>query len=195
MRDVKTSVSHPIRGDWISQELPGKIGLTFAPGKHAYARYEGGQWERDLDADLDRLIHTYGMRVQVCLLEDHELAALRIPTLVHAASAHGIEVLRLPIPDGSVPPQLALVTGLLDDILAAARAGKNVVIHCQGGLGRAGTIGGCLLVRLGKSSEDALAILRDARDPMCPETEEQREFIRRFSGHAPGGKGQGIRGS
>jgi ADP-ribosyl-[dinitrogen reductase] hydrolase len=179
MSDVKTSVSHPIRVDWISQELPGKIGLTFAPGKHAYARYEGGQWERDLDADL----------------EDHELAALRIPTLVHAASAHGIEVLRLPIPDGSVPPQLALVTGLLDDILAAARAGKNVVIHCQGGLGRAGTIGGCLLVRLGKSSEDALAILRDARDPMCPETEEQREFIRRFSGHAPGGKGQGIRGS
>jgi hypothetical protein len=63
------------------------------------------------------------------------------------------------------------------------KGGDNVVIHCQGGLGRAGTIGGCLFVALGNSPEDALAEIRRARGPNAPETQAQKEFIRGFATH------------
>lgn len=187
----KTSLSHPIRVDWIARDLPGSIGLTFAPGKHAQSKYEGGRWKRDLSIDLDDLVSRYKMEVQVCLLEDHELTHLRIPTLVEEATRRGIRVLRLPIRDGSVLPELEQADGIVDEIIASARKGANVVIHCAGGLGRAGTIGGCVLVRLGKSAVEALDTLAETRSPNCPETQEQRDFIRRFetiqwrSGSAP----------
>ena len=98
MTPSKTSITHPIRVDWISENLPGKVGLTFAPGKQAAAKYEGGRWERDLAQDLDRLVQVYGMAMQVCLLEDHELARLKIPTLIEEAAKRGVQVVRLPNP-------------------------------------------------------------------------------------------------
>ena len=121
------------------------------------------------------------MNVQVCLIEDHELVQLRIPALVEEATARGVRVIRLPIQDAGVPSSLESVRALVEETISAARSGKNVVIHCAGGLGRAGTIGGCVLVRLGKSADEALALLRAARGPHCPETEAQRAFIRRFT--------------
>lgn len=175
----KTSVSHPIYVDWLV-EVPGRIGLTFAPGKHAASKYGSGTWARDLDADLDKLV-TDGMRVQVCLLEDHELTRLRIPGLVAAAEKRGVRLLRLPIPDGGVLVDVSPVRSLVKEIVAHASKGDDVVIHCMGGLGRAGTIGGCTLLALGKSHHEALAILREKRGVNCPETDGQRAFIRAFS--------------
>lgn len=57
---------------------------------------------------------------------------------------------------------------------------RAVVINCNGGLGRSGVIGGCLLRALGVDAEQALRRLRGARGPECPQTEEQRQFVRRF---------------
>jgi protein-tyrosine phosphatase len=179
MGQPMTSVTHPICVDWIAEGLPGRIGLTFAPGKHNDSTF-GGTWERDLAADLDRLVREFQMQVQVCLLEDHELHRLRIAALVEEAERRGVRVHRLPIPDGGVLPDVAPVRALVDQIVAAAQGGHTVVIHCAGGLGRAGIIGGCALVRLGASPDEALEILRTRRSPHCPETAEQRDVIRRF---------------
>ena len=183
---VRTSLTHPIRVDWIATDLPGRVGLTFAPGKHAHSIASEERWERDLAADLDRLVQHYGMQVQVCLLEDHELTSLGIPTLIDEATARGVRVVRLPIPDGHVLRSLTPVLTLVDDILAAARSGAAVVVHCRGGLGRAGTVGGCVLARLGMPVDDVYEALRAARGANCPETSEQRGFIRRFAGQFGG---------
>ena len=177
---VRTSASDPIRVDWLIEDLPGRVGLTFAPGKHASSKYSAGGWARDLGADLDKLVAD-GMSVQVCLLEDEELVRLKIPTLVESARALGIEVIRLPIPDGGTLPSPALAQAVVEQIVAAAKAGKGVVVHCMGRLGRAGTIGGCVLVALGLSAEDALARLTACRGPNCPETTGQRAFLRSFA--------------
>ena len=176
---ARTSVTHPIRVDWLGlQTTPGKVGLTFAPGKRSHSKYSGGQWHRDLDTDLDALVQKWGAAVLVCLLEDADLKRLGIESLVEQAAARGLEVIRFPIRDVSIPA--ASVAGLVKQMRDRAEAGKNVVVHCEGGLGRAGTIGGCYLAQFGHGPEEILRSLVSSRGPNCPETDQQRQFIRDF---------------
>jgi len=184
---TRTSTTHPLRVDWLPDlGLPGRVGLTFAPGKRSVSRYLGGAWARDLEADLARLVEVERVAVLVCLLEDHELARLAIPELVPRAEARGLEVWRLPIPDGGVLPDPAPVRQLVLRIDRAAAAGRRVAVHCAGGLGRTGTVAGCWLRLRGLGPEEALATLREVRSPDCPETEAQRELIRRFTPQSQG---------
>ena len=176
---IRTSISHPIRVDWLPTRPPGKVGLTFAPGKHSRSK-NGQLWERSLEADLDRLARDLDVDVLVCLLQDVELKWLKITELEDEARRWGMEVLRLPIPDGGVLPDMRPVEALIDEIEMRVARGRTVAIHCAGGLGRAGTIGGCFLVRQGMSHEEALETLHRERSPNCPETREQEAFIERF---------------
>lgn len=174
----RTSVTDPIEVAWITDPTPGQVGLTFAPGKRGASSGGAPGWDRDLDLDLDRLVGTFGMTMQVVLVEDPELRLLGIPGLVDAARSRGVQVLRLPIPDGGTPPDAAALRALLAEIQAHVRAGGKAVIHCRGGLGRAGVVGGCLLVARGVDPEQALLRLAAARGPSCPENAAQRAFVR-----------------
>lgn len=178
---TRTSITHPIRVDWLTTATPGRVGLTFAPGKHGRSTYENGQWERDLAMDLDRLVSAFSVKTLVCLLEDHELVQLEIPTLVDDARARGLVVHRLPIQDAGVPHDMEQVRTTVDLIRASAARGDNAIAHCMGGLGRAGTIGGCVLVASGMSPAEALADVARARGPNAPETDGQKAFVRRFA--------------
>ncbi len=62
---ILTSESHPIRTDFVElvPGIPGRLGMTFAPGKH-YAG-KSGSWRRELDTDLGRLVGVCGLRVLV----------------------------------------------------------------------------------------------------------------------------------
>ena len=86
-----------------------------------------------------------------------------------------------PIPDGDVPGDPHELRRLVDLVLLREATGHGVAIHCRGGLGRSGTVGGCVLVALGHTPEQALSILTRARGPRCPENDAQRELIRRFA--------------
>ncbi len=55
-------------------------------------------------------------------------------------------------------------------------SGKNVLIHCRGGIGRAGTVAALLLRETGKSAEEAIALVRAVR-PGAIETFEQEEYV------------------
>jgi len=188
MSVIRTSASHPIRVDFLPTHLPGKVGLTFAPGKHSTSK-GGLRWERDLDEDLDRLVEHFGVQVLVCLLQESELEWLKIPGLIDAARDRGMEVLRLPIPDGGVLPDARPVVALVERIERRAAAGQTVAIHCAGGLGRAGTVGGCFLVHQGMSGREAVETLHRVRSRYCPETRDQERFIRDFVGVARSGPG------
>jgi protein-tyrosine phosphatase len=84
------------------------------------------------------------------------------------------EYRRMPIRDFSVPSEEEL-RAILDAIDEALADGHTVFVHCRGGIGRTGTVIGCWLRRHGASAEEAFAQL-DGR----PETDEQRELIRRW---------------
>jgi protein-tyrosine phosphatase len=172
---LHTSTSDPIRVDFLPPLLPGGVGLTFAPGK-----CDGTRWQRSVRQDLDRLRAHYGVSHLVSLIEDHELVYYQIENLYVEAERRQIAVHRLPIRDVSVPPKVEDVASLVRGIGSWAANGQTVVIHCIGGLGRTGTVAGCFLVEQGFDAEAALNLLREVRAVNCPETDEQREFVRRY---------------
>ena len=86
----------------------------------------------------------------------------------------------LPIVDYSVPDAAFEQAWLVDgsEIRRFLRDGRDVVVHCKGGLGRAGMIAGRLLVELGMPPDDAIRMVRRARQGAI-ETPSQLEVIRR----------------
>lgn len=171
-----TSTDSPIRVDFVAQAahgLPGRLGLTIAPGKR------DGTWSRDLTADLRRLREHYEADLLVSLLEPHEYKALGITTLASAADEVGIDVMQLPILDVSVPTSMDPCQVTVAAIVRALEAGRIVVVHCRGGLGRSGLVAACCLVACGAESDTAIARVREAR-PGAVETSEQERFVARF---------------
>lgn len=176
-----------LRVDWIDPERipdgrPGRLGLTFLPGKHgASLRYPGRVHRRDLDQDLTTLAGKE-VRVLVLLVEDHELARWGDTDIVERARAQGVTVERWPMPDGMPPSSLEEMDALLDS-LDAARADGDVAVACMGGVGRTGTVVACALVRAGMLAEDAITEVRRVRHPTAVETDEQRRFVGAFAIH------------
>lgn len=178
---TRTSTTHPIRVDFIPAEvtgLPGRIGMTFAPGKRGPGI--ACTWARDVDTDLLRLRDVYGAHILVSLIEDHELELLGIPQLFEQAKALGITVLRLPIVDAGTPTSMPAFTALVDDVLAAVRDGKTVIVHCRGGLGRTGLLAAACLVALGQTPATAIELVRRAR-PGAVETRGQERYVDEFA--------------
>lgn len=178
-RSTHTRNATSIRVDFISRDalgLPGRLGLTIAPGK------KDARWNRDLDTDLRRLRQLYRTQLLVCLMEPRELEKLQIVALPESARRLGIDFATLPIRDVDVPAPSAdaAVTQLVTRIVAALREGASVVIHCRGGLGRSGTIAAACLVALGRGAEAAIELVRDAR-PGAIETSEQEQWVRDYA--------------
>ncbi len=179
-RMVKTSVTHPLRVDWLETGRARSVGLTIAPGKQSVS-LDSSVWKRDLAVDIDALVNQ-GATHLVCLLEDADLRKLGLTALPEVTRFAGLVFMHFPIRDVDVPDGIEPLERLLDEIDAAIEAGGRVVIHCQGGLGRTGTVAGCYLVRRGLSKEAALAeLVRVRRDKRCPETDAQRAFIGEYA--------------
>jgi protein-tyrosine phosphatase len=80
-----------------------------------------------------------------------------------------------------VPDSEAGLTSTLEAVDAKLSVGRNVVVHCRQGVGRAGLVAACLLVAKGLSPEDAVERLSAARGEAVPETAEQRSWIDRYA--------------
>lgn len=176
----KTSLSSPLRVDFLPSEsvgLPGRIGLTIAPGKKGAGI--DGVWDRDLEADLGRLRGVYDAGVLVSLCEAHELRRLGIGELWERARAAGMQVEAWSFADGGAPPHPEWLFPAIERVLGAAAEGSTVVIHCRGGLGRSGLVAACALVARGLGAEEAMRVVRGARTGAI-ENERQEDFVRAF---------------
>jgi len=147
---IATSESHPIYVAWLwtadDEDGPGALGLTIAPGKQGPGVF--ATWQRDLATDLARLVEL-GATVLVPLLVDEEFERLRIHGYDATAAELGLQVLRFPFHDGGVPGGPVVLDQFLDVVVEQLTTGERVVVHCRGGLGRAGLVGACLLLKLG----------------------------------------------
>jgi ADP-ribosyl-[dinitrogen reductase] hydrolase len=178
---MRTSHSHPLQiAEMRPGERTGRIGTTFCPGKKDTQALTGS-WDRDLELDLDA-IQAWGAVAVVTLVEEQELRALQVPRLGEAVRERHMAWLHLPIRDVSVPTA-AFETqwaGVADGLHARLDSGFDVLVHCRGGLGRAGSIASRLLVERGWEPVRAIKQVRDVR-PGAIETVEQEAFVRSLS--------------
>ena len=173
----RTSLSHPVQIATV-ETLPGcgRIGVTFCPGKKDSNAMTGG-WDRDLGLDLDAIVE-WGAAVVVTLVEPFELEELKVPHIGEEVAHRHMDWLHLPIRDVSTPGEVfeAAWASAGPALHARLRDGQNVLVHCKGGLGRAGTIAARLLVELGKAPNEAIARVRAVR-PGALETKAQEAYV------------------
>jgi protein-tyrosine phosphatase len=181
----------PLRVDWIDADdlgagLPGRLGLTFLPGKRgASTRYPGRVYRRELDRDLATL-RDLGVHRLLLLVEDWELARWGDARIVERGAEHGVTVDRRPLVDGTAPASMAEMDEMLA-LLHDARARGDVAVACMGGVGRTGTVAACALVEAGWTSGSAVARVREVRHPTAVETAEQEAFVRAYERHVDAG--------
>jgi ADP-ribosyl-[dinitrogen reductase] hydrolase len=114
------------------------------------------------------------------------------PTLAQVGQRRGLDLRRIsyPIPDVSViaDEHHPDITDAIENSLARG----GVYVHCWGGVGRTGTVIGCLLADQGLSYEQVLGRLAELRSGTrkahrpVPETDAQRQVIRRRGGRSSG---------
>ena len=175
---MRTSLTHPLQ---IAEVSPGpgmgRIGITFCPGK-VQASAMSGAWARDLGIDLDA-VAAWGAVAVVTLVEEHELRALKVQHMGTMVRARHMAWHHLPIPDIAAPGAgfETAWRGAGEVLRQRLHSGFSILIHCKGGLGRAGTIAARLLVELGWTPARAIAEVRRIR-PGAIETRAQERHVR-----------------
>jgi ADP-ribosyl-[dinitrogen reductase] hydrolase len=174
---LRTSVSHPLQIATVAAGAGlGSVGITFCPGKRQ-SHAATGAWARDLDLDI-AAVADWGAASVVSLVEDHELTALGVERLGEAVRLAHMEWQHLAIRDVSVPDAAfeADWQNVGPALCGQLRAGFNVLVHCKGGLGRAGMIAARLLIECGWQPGEALEAVRKVR-PGAVETSAQEGYV------------------
>lgn len=166
----------------------GLIGVTHCPGRNLRGREVDG-WNRDLDADLDA-IRDFGSAALVSLMQADEMERYGVPVerVDSGVRERGMKWYHLPIvdmqaPDSRFDSQWKQVGAQLREFLDAER---NVVVHCLGGMGRAGTVAARILVEYGEQPQIAIERVREVRRGAI-QTAEQEMYVLRcmlFAGGA-----------
>lgn len=119
------------------------------------------------------------------LLDDKELEYLNAPWTAYNEKAvkAGLEVIRYPIVEGYGPDALTdFHDKVIIPITKKIYRGENVIVHCRGGIGRAGLVACCFLLfnKLCKNADRAITLVRSRRSPKAIETAMQEEYIQMY---------------
>ncbi|TDL25978.1 phosphatases II [Rickenella mellea] len=203
----------------------GNLYLSSCPGKKV--RLTGpvkgrGAICRDLSSDMSRM-KDLGVGCIICCLDDEELDFLGASWSEYVNVAHelGLDVLRLPTPEGLAPLTPAQLDGHLSRVIESySLQGVPVLVHCRGGVGRAGLVACCWVLKLGlcgwkndtlrrpRQSSDkriclstlqlverAISVVRRRRSLKAVETYEQVKFLVDFVEYLDSGGGASFGGS
>ena len=160
-------------------------GYWIDPGRILAGEYPGDRDPQRATEKISLLIDN-GIRTFVDLTDDPHLVPYDA-TLdqIGQQRALSLERLHCPITDmGTI--ELEGYQRIVDTIHSAAKRG-GVYFHCWGGIGRTGTVAGCLLVRGGLDAGAALARIDELRSVTrkasyaAPQTAAQRQVIADFA--------------
>ena len=157
-----------------STKFTGKIILTSFPGLNDEGKYD----EKILISQLAVFSNNQCSSI-TSFVEDKEFDALCDKKLfVEKIYHHHLKWYHMPIADLGAPNQdfkykwettkVLLKNELID--------GKNIVLHCRGGKGRAGTIAAILLIEFNYEKKEAIDLVRSRRKGAI-ESKIQEDFI------------------
>ena len=154
---------------WVQTPADGRLAVA--------ARPRGGDW---LDDEITGW-HDAGISRVVSLLTAAETADLDLEAEASLSDQHAVEFTNLPVEDRSIPSSDWEALALARSIAADLTRGRNVVVHCRQGIGRAPLIAVCALLELGKELTQAINLVSDARGFPIPETKAQMEWLSRVA--------------
>jgi protein-tyrosine phosphatase len=96
------------------------------------------------------------------------------------AAKQGMKFISFPIPDRGIPGSSTAAIEMLEEVLTELQRGKNVLVHCRQGIGRAGMVAASLLVLDGAEPRVAIEEVSRARGVPVPETADQEQWICRL---------------
>jgi len=155
------------------------------PGKVLAGEHPGGATREATRERLQRLIAA-GVECFIDLTEPDEIKRYDMDLPL------GVEYLRKPIRDHGIPVQRAHMAEIVDCLHDVIQSGRCAYVHCRAGIGRTGTVIGCLLVERGLSGDAAFDELnrlwqqceRSQSWPSVPETDEQTDYVLRWQARA-----------
>ncbi len=146
----------------------GRLGLMPRP--------RGGDWLEDEIRSLGES----KVEALVSLLEASEVAELELEQEEAYCHRLGISFLAFPIADRNVPGSISKTKNFIQALSNLLLQNKSLVIHCRQGIGRSSMIAACVMALQGVSGDEAFARLAEARGCAVPDTEEQRDWVKRF---------------
>ena len=167
--NYRNSRSHKLQITWIpiwfDKDTAGHIGMTFCPGKVQPWSMTGG-WDRDIDLDIRELKKANVGHV-ISLITKDEMQELGVKNLGKKLQSNRIDWYHAPTPDEEVPNHMWFISSLsiIKQVMPNLYTGKRVVVHCKGGISRAG-IFTCIVVWLisGFDMISVISMVREKRD-------------------------------
>ncbi len=136
-------------------------------------RPRGGDWLSDETARWRQS----GIQTVLSLLTHEEESELDIGGEAEEVRKHGMKFISFPILDRGIPSSRTAAVEMLDEVHDELQSGKNVLVHCRQGIGRAGMVAASLLVLDGAEPEAAIKKVSNARGVPVPETRDQEQWI------------------
>ena len=162
------------------------FGICQCPGKKLVKGRDGKPHLRSIEDDINYFKVTNKIDMIICLLDRYELKFIGVDLEIYKKQCdkNNIELVCYPIIEMACPndkprdfDQL-----ILDKIKSNIENGKRVIAHCRGGIGRAGTLACCMLLKLklAHSLKQAVSHVREIRDPRCVESKKQMDYIEEY---------------
>ncbi|KAH9820842.1 hypothetical protein DFH28DRAFT_1121206 [Melampsora americana] len=151
-------------GNMLLSSCPGKKVRMFDTLAQRQAAGNRSPICRDLKSDLSRA-QSIGVRAIICCLDDEELNYLGSPWPEYqaVASACGLAVVRIPMAEGFAPhkgvDEIERVIGIV--LENWTMKGYDVLCHCRGGVGRAGLVACCWMLKIGLINKPSHEIEHD----------------------------------
>ncbi len=163
----------PLRVDWIDDKFveSGRLGITLLPGRRDH--------RRELDLDIEALKKVGATHV-VPLLTNDEMWQFGVADLITKYEEAGLSVQRMPILDQGLSSREEMYE-LVSWLGETTSQGASIVVHCVGGLGRAGLVAGSFLKSRGLDSSAAIAEVRRVRTARALESEVQEDFVNDYT--------------
>ena len=154
---------------WIEGPWKGRLAIVQRP--------RGGDW---LEDEVRRWKQS-GLQVVVSLLVPDEDVHFQLEREKAVCEANAMRFVSYPIADRGVPQSPDATVSLVQELERELEGGKSVGVHCRQSIGRSALIAACVMVAAGKEPDEAFEIISAARGLPVPETNEQREWVRRFA--------------